>query len=287
MSKTTKASLLLALTAIMWSIGGLFIKMVNWHPLAIAGMRSLIASTVFIAYLVYKKEKLMINKKTLLCGLALAATMLLFVCSNKLTTSANAVVLQSSSPVHIIWISCLFYKQRYTVRDYIAVGITMGGIILFFCDSLTPGNLLGNILALISGVTMATMTVLTNRLPDSHSASSALMLGHIFTALVGLPFLLAPGNEFTGTSFLCLAVLGIVQLGIPYLLYGLCAQSTPPLLCSLIVMLEPLLNPVWVFLAVGELPGLFALIGGVIVLVTVTVWCIGSTRTAAKAKLPA
>lgn len=279
-SKTAKSSMLLALTAVMWSIGGLFIKMVSWHALAIAGMRSLIASTVFIAFLLWKKEKLIVNKQILICASSLAATMLLFVCANKLTTSANAVVLQSSSPVHIIWISSLFFGQRYTRRDYIAVAATMAGIILFFCDSLTPGNLLGNILGLISGVTMATMTVTTNHLPDQHSASSALLLGHLITALVGLPFLAAGSNDFTGKSFLCLFILGIFQLGIPYLMYGLCAQNTPPLLCSLIVMLEPLLNPVWVFLFMGELPGLYAILGGAVVLVTITLWCAGNTKKA-------
>lgn len=280
MTKTTRSSLLLALTAIMWSTGGLFIKMVNWNPLAIAGMRSFIASMVFVAYLLFRREKLLFNRKTFFCGLTLALTMLLFCCANKLTTSANAVILQSSSPVHIIWISSLFYHQKYRRRDFIAVGITMAGILLFFCGSLTPGNLLGNLLGLCSGVTMAAMTVTTNQLPDSRSASSALLIGHGLTALIGLPFLMDSGNVFTTQSFLCLLVLGIFQLGIPYLLYGLCAQHTPPLLCSLIVMLEPLLNPVWVFLFMGEMPGLFALLGGLVVLLTVTLWCVGDVRKA-------
>lgn len=286
MKSTTKASLLLAVTAIMWSTGGLFIKLVHWNALAIAGMRSLIASSVFFAYLLLKKQKISWNRQTFLCGAALAATMLLFVAANKLTTSANAVLLQSSSPVHIIWISTLFYRARYSRRDYIAVGIAMAGILLFFLDSLSPGNLLGNILGLLSGITMAAMTVTTSHQPDAASATGALLLGHLFTALIGTPCLLLPGNEVNGTSVLCLLFLGLFQLGIPYLLYGLAAQKTPPLLSSLIVMLEPLLNPVWVFLAVGEAPGLFALIGGGVVLVTVAFWCIGNVKLLEHTALP-
>lgn len=277
-SRTAHATLMLAVVAIMWSSGGLLIKLVNWNPLAIAGVRSLIASMVFVVYLLYKKQKLLFSGQIFLTGAALAATMLLFVCANKLTTSANAVILQSSSPVHIIWISTLLLGKRYARRDFIAVALTMCGIILFFLGDLSFGHLLGNILGLISGVTMATMTICTNRLPDSTSASCALLLGHFLTALVGLPFLLMPGNVLSPDSFGYLFLLGVFQLGIPYLMYGLCAQDTSPLLCSLIVMLEPLLNPVWVFLATGELPGPTALLGSAVVLVTVTVWCAGNAK---------
>ncbi len=207
-------------------------------------------------------------------------TMLLFVFANKLTTSANAIVLQSTSPLYIMVIAALFLGARYSRRELVMVGIVMAGITLFFFDQLTPGGLLGNLLALLSGLTMALMYTASGRLPDDSSSMSALVVGHLGAALAGLPFLLLSPPAITPLSVASILILGVFQLGIPYILYAIAVRRCSPLSCSLIGMIEPLFNPVWVFLVVGEAPGFFAFIGGIIVLATVTLWSISNAKQA-------
>lgn len=102
---------------------------------------------------------------------------------------------------------------------------------------------------------------------------SGMLTGHLIAAVIGIPFMLFTENSYTGISVLGILILGIVQLGIPYILYVLSTKSCPPLACSLLGAIEPLLNPVWVALFDGEMPGMLALVGGILVITTVTLWC--------------
>ncbi len=276
-----KAMLLMCLCAFLWSIGGLFIKLLPWHAAVICGLRSLIAAVIILIYMRCTGCRLALkNPLVWLSGLGLMGTMLLFVFANKLTTSANAIVLQSTSPLYIMVLAAVFFGARYSRRELVMVGIIMVGITLFFLDQLTPGGLLGNLLALLSGLTMALMYTASGRLPDDESSMSALVLGHLGAALAGLPFLLLSPPEITPLSVVSILVLGVFQLGIPYILYAIAVRRCSPLSCSLIGMIEPLFNPVWVFLVVGEAPGFFAFIGGIIVLATVTLWSISNAKQA-------
>lgn len=276
-----KAMLLMCLCAFLWSIGGLFIKLLPWHPAVICGVRSLIAAGIILIYMRRTGCRLTLGDPLVwLSGLGLTGTMLLFVFANKLTTSANAIVLQSTSPLYIMVIGVVFLGNRYSRRELAMVAIVMAGIALFFLDQLTPGGLLGNLLALLSGLTMALMYTASSRLPDDASAMSSLVVGHTLAALVGLPFLLVSPAEVTPLSVASILILGVFQLGIPYILYAIAVRRCSPLSCSLIGMIEPLFNPVWVFFVVGELPGFFALIGGIIVLGTVTLWSVTNARQA-------
>ncbi len=277
-----RAMLLMAACSCLWSIGGLFIKLIPWNPLVISGCRSFIAIFVFAGYLLFRREHFVFNRNVFLCGAALCCTLLLFVTATKLTTAANAIILQSASPIFIMLISVLFLGGSYRRSEYVVVGIVLAGIGLFFLDQLSPGSLVGNLVALGSGISLAVMYVFTGRLPDEASSMSALLTGHALTALVGVPLAFVTPTPITSQAILSILILGIIQLGIPYVLYGLASRACPPLYCSLIGMLEPLLNPVWVFLVVGEKPGFFALIGGIIVLFTVAVWCAVSAKAAAE-----
>ncbi len=277
-----KAMLLMCLCAFLWSIGGLFIKLLPWHAAVICGVRSGISAVIILLYMAKMKYRLVLNAPLVwLSGLGLMGTMFLFVFANKLTTSANAIVLQSTSPLYIMLISTIFLKVRYSRRDYIMVAVVMGGIALFFLDQLTLGGLLGNLLALCSGLTMALMFTSSSRLPDDQSSMSALVVGHTAAALAGLPFLLFTPVEVTPQTVAAILILGVFQLGIPYILYAIAVRRCSPLSCSLIGMIEPLFNPVWVLLVLGEKPGFFALIGGIIVLGTVTLWSVLNAREAA------
>ena len=179
-----KAMLLMCLCAFLWSIGGLFIKLLPWHAAVICGLRSFIAAVIILVYMRCTGCRLALkNPLVWLSGLGLMGTMLLFVFANKLTTSANAIVLQSTSPLYIMVIAALFLGARYSRRELVMVGIVMAGITLFFFDQLTPGGLLGNLLALLSGLTMALMYTASGRLPDA--AAQRLLERHIFGLIIG------------------------------------------------------------------------------------------------------
>lgn len=269
-----RAIFLMALCASLWSIAGIFIKLIPWNPFAIAGFRSFIAAFVLIIYMKFTHLKLKINRISLLGGIFLSATFLCFVIANKLTTSANAIVLQFTAPIFILILSALFLKQKFRKADILTVIITLIGISLFFFDQLSSGNLIGNCIAILAGFTMAVMFVCIGNSNDDDSRMSSILLGHIFTAVIGIPIFFIIPNIVTPISIISILILGILQLGIPYTLYGIASKNCPPLMCSLLGAIEPLLNPVWVFLFAGEAPGIFALIGGIIVIITITIWCI-------------
>lgn len=278
-----KAMLLMALCAFLWSIGGLLVKLLPWHPLVICGLRSLIAAVIILLYMRLRKHRFTVSRCAILSGLGLAGTMLLFCAASKLTTSANAIILQSTNPIHIMVLNTLLYHHRYRKGELVAVGITLAGISLFFLDQLSPGNLLGNGIALCSGFTMAVMYLFGSRLPDEASSMSSVLIGHGTAAAVGLVCALFAPPAMGAANLAAILTLGVVQLGVPYVLYAIAVRNCSPLSCSLIGMIEPLLNPVWVFLVIGERPGAFALLGAAVVMVTVCVWSVLSARAPAPA----
>jgi len=268
---------LMATCAGLWSIAGIFIKMIPWNSFVIAGLRSLIAAVVVAAFMYMAKIEIKINRSSVVGGLFIAGTFFAFVTANKMTTAANAIVLQFTSPVFILIISALVFRQRFHKADLITVIVTLFGISLFFIDKLGSGSLLGNCLGILSGLFMAGMYVVTGR-TDEDSRMSGILLGHVFTALIGVPMIFVFPTPVSSAAAFSILALGVVQLGIPYILYGLAVKSCPPLACSLIGAIEPLLNPVWVFFFNGEKPGIYALIGGVIVISAVTGWCVWRDR---------
>jgi drug/metabolite transporter (DMT)-like permease len=278
-NKQYQAIFYMILCAALWSTAGIFIKVLPWHPLVIAGLRSLISAIVFIVYMRYIKSGFVINKHSILSGVFLSGTFIFFIAANKLTTSANAIVLQYTAPMFIIVLSALIFHQRFRLGDIVAVAVTTIGISLFFLDRLSSGNLLGNIVAIIAGLFFASMFIATSR-ADEKSRVSGILLGHLFTALIGIPFMLIYPTPVSTISVLSILALGIFQLGIPYILYGIAIRQCSPLACSLISAIEPLLNPLWVFLFVGEVPGFYALIGGTVVISSVVAWCIWSSKIA-------
>lgn len=273
-----QAMLLMSLCAFMWSIGGLFIKILPWHPMVISGFRSLIAAAVIAVYMRMKGFRFTFSPCIMLAGLGLTGTMLFFVIASKLTTSANAIILQSTNPVHIMILSSIFFHVRYRRSELLAVAVTLAGISLFFMDQLSPGTLTGNLVALLSGVTMGVMYLFSSRLPDEQSSMSSVLLGQSVAAVIGISFAFFNPTPVSASSVAAILILGVVQLGVPYVLYAIAVRNCSPLSCSLIGMIEPLLNPVWVFLFVGERPGFFALVGGGVVLMTVAVWSVMSAR---------
>lgn len=261
------------LCAALWSIAGIFIKLIPWNSIVIAGIRSLIAGAVMFVYMRYKRIGFTADRRSMLGGLALCCTLTCFVAANKLTTAANSIVLQFSAPMFIVVFSVLFLKKKFSRSDIFAVVLTMLGISLFFFDQLTPGHLLGNCVAIVAGMAFAGYYMSLEGASESERMS-AILMAHGLTFCVSIPFIALEPPELGAAPVICIFILGVVQLGIPYVLLGRASGSCPPLACSLLGAVEPLLNPVWVFIFDGEAPGMWALIGGVVVVVTITVWCV-------------
>ena len=276
-----KAMGLMAICAILWSIGGIFIKLISWNPFVIAGFRSLFAVAVIGIFMAMTGRKFKINKHSIIIGLGLAGCLLTYVIANKLTTAANAIVLQYTAPIFIVILSAVLFKKKMHRSEITVVSVTTAGIAMFFFDQLSPGSFLGNIIAIFSGVFMAIMFVFSGQSADDDSTRmSGLLLAHIIAAIIGISSLFFVEVHPTSMEIVYIAILGIFQVGIPYALYSVASKNCSPLACSLIGTLEPLLNPVWVFLFVGEAPGVFALIGAVIVIGAITTWLMMQSRNA-------
>ncbi|MBR0455983.1 MAG: DMT family transporter [Firmicutes bacterium] len=275
--RKNRAMLLMVITAAMWSLGGIFIKLISWSPFLIAGIRSGISGSIMAMYMAATHTRFKLNKYSLLAGVGLAFSATLFTIANKLTTAANAIVLQYTAPIFILIISAVFFKQKMQKQDVLVVCITMGGMVLFFLDQLSPGNMLGNLFGILAGIFLAQMFVMVGRGGDDDATRmSGIMIAHVLTLLIGLPIGIPQTTEIAAIEIVYVIILGVFQLGIPYVLYGIASRDCPPLACSLIGMLEPLLNPVWVAIFIGEVPGPFALVGAVIIIATVSWWCIKS-----------
>ncbi len=265
MEKRSQAILFLLLSAILWSSGGLFIKMVSWNPVAIAGLRSLIAMVVIIAYV--RHPRFTWTFPQIGGAVAYAVTVTLFVIATKLTTAANAILLQYTAPVYVAFLSAWMLKERPQWFDWLTIGVVIGGMALFFLDRLAPGSLLGNGFAILSGISFAFLVVFMRK-QRNESPVETVLLGNLLTGLVGLPFMFESMPD--ALSWLGLLFLGVIQLGVSYVLYSKAIKFVTALEAILIPGIEPILNPIWVFLILGERPGKWALIGGAIVLISVT-----------------
>jgi drug/metabolite transporter (DMT)-like permease len=267
--------------AALWSVAGIFIKLVDLNPMAIAGFRGLFAGVTVGIYMLVTKQKLIVSRNVCLCAFFLAATFFCFVGANKLTTAANAIVLQFTSPIFIMLFSVVLFRQKFLASDYATALLTFAGVGVFFVGGLNQGHLAGDLIAVLAGVFMAGMYLSVSR-TDAREKMSGIFFGQVLTALVGIPFLFFTKGTVTVSSAVYIVILGVVQIGIPYILLALALRNCPPLACSLIGALEPLLNPVWVLLFTGETPGWYALVGGVIVIGAVTAQCVLRDRQAGK-----
>ena len=256
----------LIVTAILWSSAGLLIKMISWNPIAIAGMRSEIATLVLLVFL--RRPHLTWSSAQIGGAVAFTATVILFVLANKLTTAANAILLQYTSPIFVALLGAWFLGERATRLDWTTIFVVIGGMTLFFLDDLTTGGLWGNVCAIASGVTFACF-VLFMRKQKNDSPLESVFLGNILTALIGLPFMFQAMPS--PSSWVGLVLSGVLQLGLSHVLYATAIKHVTALEAILISVVEPILNPVWVLLVMGEAPGPWALLGGFVVLVSVTI----------------
>jgi len=251
---------LLLLAATLWSSGGVLIKSIDWNPLAIAGSRSLIAIVVISLLQPTTIKKL--SWRVVPGALAYALTVILFVVATKLTTAANAIFLQYTAPIYIALISPWFLGERTRWQDWVLIAFALSGIALFFFDRLSLDGFWGIIAALGSGFSFAWMTILMRRQRNG-SPEAVVLLGNLVALVLALPWMIPVVNLRQNAPWLL--ALGVVQLAIPYLLYSAAIRHVRALNASLIGIIEPVLNPIWVMLLRAEIPAPWSVLGGAIV----------------------
>ena len=257
---------LLFLAAILWSTGGVIIKQLFAPAPVIACLRSTGAAVLMLLIL---RRPIRYPSRTVLAGAAFyAATVILFVFSNKLTTASNAIILQYTAPLYILLLSRFWLKEKALISDWIFMLVLVGGIVLFFFDDLSSGRLMGNILALISGMCFGSLTI-NLRMQKEQTPEDTILLGNIICAVITCPFLFMQtinAVNITGSLFL-----GVFQLGLPYFLYSMALKKVRAIDGILIPIIEPILSTIWVFLFYGEIPGYWSIVGGTIVLASTVV----------------
>ena len=261
-----RSRLYLLAAAVLWSTAGAAVKLSSLSAWQLASGRSLIAALVLA--LAIPSGRRLPSRRGLLAAVAYAATVVSFIIANKLTTSANAIFLQDTAPLYVLLLSPLVLRERPSRGELAAVPVFLLGLSLFFLDQLDPGQLWGNVIALGSGVAFA-LCILGLR-AVGEEGSSVLVWGNLIAGFsVLLPALGGPSP--TALDIGLLVFLGVFQLGLAYTLFQRGLRETPAVEASLLILLEPVLNPVWTFLFTGERPGPWALVGGAIILLA-TAW---------------
>ena len=272
--KRTSPVLALLLCALLWSTGGILIKSVVWNSFAISGSRSLIGAVLIVCVL-RRFPRVVVRRPDgtpdagqtaarVGAAVAYSATMILFVLANKLTTAANAILLQYTNPLWVILLGPIALKEKNTWIEYVTVLGVLGGMALFALDALGGGNTAGDIIACVSGLCFGTTIVLMRKQKDG-SPSDSFVLAHILTFIISVPFIISSGKPDVQSCIGILA-LGIFQVGFPSILYSLGISRITAISAVFCTMLEPLMNPVWVFLFTGEHPSFNAVLGGIVIL---------------------
>jgi len=218
-----------------WRVVG---KLLDWNPVAIAGSRSVIAALVILAHI--KKPKITKSKPQIIGIFAYSATVLFFVIANKLTTAANAILLQYTAPIFVAILSFWLLKEKIRWYDIVSIVMVIVGMSLFFIEGVNAGNFIGNIVAIASGFALACNTLALRAQKDS-SGMESVLFGNLLTFIISVPFILKVSISLR--DVLVVAILGIFQLGISYIFYVDSLKYITALETILIAVLEPLLNP--------------------------------------------
>lgn len=264
--KQSKGIFFVLMAALLFSIGGLCIKLVPWSPLAINGARNLISVILIGIYLKVIHHKIVINPAVLFGAVCMTGTTTLYTIANKLTTAANTIVLQFTAPVFVIFLMWLFFKERPKRMDIAASVAVFVGIICFFIDGLSSGNMLGNVLAVLSGVSYAGVFMM-NSFEKSDSLSS-IFLGQALSAVTCVWFVFGE-TDFGVTAIGGIVALGVFQLALAYIFMSKGLDEVPAVTASLTTAIEPILNPLWVALFYHEMITPLAFVGAVIVIAAV------------------
>lgn len=254
-------------SAVIWSTGGLFIKLMTFNAFEISFYRSIFAALVFI--ILFKQNVFKINRLSFFAALSYAAILILFVIATKLTTAANAIFLQYTAPIYVLILEPLLLKTKYERINIITVFLCLTGMVLFFVGELTPGHIEGNFIALLSGISFAAFMLLMRKNGKEYQSGS-IFWGNIFVCIICIPFLFGE-TDYNFQNFWMVSFLGIFQIGLAYAIFTYGMKRVLAIEASLIAMVEPVLNPVWVFIWYGEQPMLNSIFGGIIILTAIMI----------------
>ena len=262
-----KAIAITCFVALMWSLAGFNIKMIEWSPYAIAAGRSLVA-VILLAPMVLRKGFQKIDRYVIGGAICYAAFNYCFITSTTLTSSAIAIMMQYTAPIYVALLSWLFLRERVGWADIISVGFVFLGMIFFFLDSNSGGSLKGNIVSIFNGITFAGISIFLRLQKDGNPALS-MYLGNVISAVAGLPIMWNAGMPDT-ISLLFLLLAGLL-VAVSYTLYAKASTGLSALETVLIPIIDPVMNPVWVFLFLDERPGAWTIVGAAVILVSVTI----------------
>lgn len=275
-AESIKGTLYVLLSAICFSTGGVLIKLIPWSSVSIQGIRSIFSTAVIGGYLLFHHRKFVCNKAVVFGAVCNTVMAFSFVAATKLTSAANAIVLQFTEPVFVILLLWLLYKKKPGKDAILACVIVFSGILCFFFESLSSGGLLGDFLAVLSGFSYA-LVMLMKKFPEADFESS-LLLSNLFSVVVGIPAYVKE-TEFSMEIWFFMVLLGVIQFGVSYIFLSKGLDKVSPVAASLTSTIEPILNPLLVAVFCGETVGRTAFLGALLVVGGATVY---NLRQAAK-----
>jgi DME family drug/metabolite transporter len=269
MTDRTRGTLFIVAASILWSTGGIGIKAVADSGLKVTFYRSLFAAIALMLFLgrkVWGRRQWKSTPAFVFGIISYAACLTAFVIATKWTTAANAIFLQYAGVVWVLLLSPIVLREPMRARDVIAIAVAMSGMALFFVGRFETRGMAGNGMALVSSVFFAALILVLRR--EQRAAQAAVTWGNVACALAVLPFI---GHDLalTPRSFAVLAFLGVFQIAIAYVLFVRGLAYVTATQASLTGMLEPVSNPIWVFLFLGEKPSTFAIAGALVVLAAI------------------
>ncbi|MBQ7703683.1 MAG: EamA family transporter [Firmicutes bacterium] len=280
MTDKRKGELMMVAAAVLWSISGITMKYIDWSPFLISGGRGIFSAIIVYLSMRLSHYPLRFTKKSMGIAVATFINILTFIAANKMTTAANAIVLQYTAPIFVVLITVFILKRRLKAYEIVAVLVAIVGVVFFFLDQMSPQGMLGNVSATVSGFFMALVYALSGEIKDDGERISGLAIGHAMLAIIGIPIglILTDPANITTVPILLVVFLGTIQMGIPYVLFGRASVLISNVELSLITMLEPMLNPVWVALIYGEIPGPRALFGAALIIGAVIAYTVIDAR---------
>ena len=267
--RTASPVLLVLIAVFLWSTGGLFIKSTTIDAYQVTFFRSLFAALTVL--IVTRKSGLRINWFGIFTSVIYALLLFLFVWATKKTTAANAIFLQYTAPIYILILGPFIIGEKFHLRDLVTVVIVLAGMSLFFVGQLRIEDYQGNAAALLSGIFLGLyIMLLRHPRAEGFNPAIAVIYGNFLLALMNAPAGLSAIPVMTFMDWFAVVFLGVFQIGISYILFIKGVRGgTRPLDASLIGFIEPLLNPVWVFIFVGERPSKWAVLGGAVIIAAI------------------
>lgn len=279
-----KGLLFVFIAAVLFSIGGLCVKLVPWNAMSINSFRSIISVILLVIFAKVTGRKFKLTSGVIIGAVSMCGVTTLYAVANKLTTAANTILLQFTAPVFVILVMWLVFKERPKRLDVLTCIAVFGGVACFFLDSLGSGSILGDALALLSGVCYAGVFMM-NKFPGADPLW-ATILGQAMGAAIGFPWLVRE-TVFAGTALAAAVALGVFQLGVAYMFFTTGIRYAPPVSACLVAGIEPVLNPVLVAVVLGEMISSLSLLGGAIVFVSIMGYNVLTTKQEKQAELAA